>query len=175
MNQKKVGRFLKELRSKKGITQEQLAEFMNVSNRTVSRWETGSNMPDLDVLIELADYYEVEIRELLDGERKNETMNETEKDTLLKVADYSNKEKARFTRRIHILFLAAIAFFILYAALETVGLADDGITEDIASFALGFVLGMLLVGALFTSRYAAKIRTAKQRFLNRYKKESKRK
>ena len=65
----KIGKFLQELRKEKGLTQEQLAEKMNVARRTVSRWETGSNMPDLDILIELADYYEVDLREILSGER----------------------------------------------------------------------------------------------------------
>ena len=44
---KKIGIFLKELRKEKGLTQEQLAEKLLVSGRTVSRWETGLNMPDL--------------------------------------------------------------------------------------------------------------------------------
>ena len=70
MNQIKIGEFLKELRKEKGLTQEQLAEQFNVSRRSVSRWETGSNLPDVDILIEMADYYEVDLRELIDGERK---------------------------------------------------------------------------------------------------------
>ena len=82
MDQKKVGAFLKYLRREKNITQEQLAEAMSVSNRTVSRWETGSNMPDLDVIIELSDYYNVDLRELLDGERKSEKMNQDVKETV---------------------------------------------------------------------------------------------
>ena len=45
MDQKKIGHFLKELRKEKELTQEQLAEKFHVSDRTVSRWETGSNMP----------------------------------------------------------------------------------------------------------------------------------
>ena len=68
MNQQKIGVFLKVLRKQKGLTQEQIAEKFNVSNRTVSRWENGNNMPDLDILIEISDYYEVDLRELLDGE-----------------------------------------------------------------------------------------------------------
>lgn len=47
MNQQKIGMFMKSLRKEKGLTQEQLAEVFNVSNRTVSRWENGNNMPDL--------------------------------------------------------------------------------------------------------------------------------
>ena len=47
-------------------------------------------MPDLDTLIEMADYYEIDLRELLDGERKSEKMNEELRETVLKVAEYSN-------------------------------------------------------------------------------------
>ena len=61
MNQIKIGEFLKELRKEKGLTQEQLAEQFNVSRKSVSRWETGNNMPDLDTLIEMADYYEIDL------------------------------------------------------------------------------------------------------------------
>lgn len=64
-----IGEFLKELRKEKELTQQQFAEILNVSNRTVSRWENGNNMPDLDVLIYISDYYEIDLRELLDGER----------------------------------------------------------------------------------------------------------
>ena len=102
MDQQKIGAFLKELRREKTVTQEQLAETLNVSRRTVSRWETGSNMPDLDVLMEMADYYKVDIRELLDGERKSGPMNHEMKKTVLKVADYSNEEKLKLTKRLHI-------------------------------------------------------------------------
>ena len=75
MNQQKIGIFLKELRKQKGLTQKQFAEIVNVSNRTVSRWENGNNLPDLDILIEISDYYEIDLRELLDGERNGEKVN----------------------------------------------------------------------------------------------------
>ena len=93
MDQQKIGSFLKELRKEKNLTQEQLAETLNVSGRTVSRWETGNNMPDLSVLIELADFYDADIREIINGERKSEKMNDELKDTLRQVAEYSNEEK----------------------------------------------------------------------------------
>ena len=84
MNQQKTGAFLQRLRKEKGLTQEQLAERFYVSSRTVSRWETGSNMPDVGTLIELADFYDVDIREIIDGERKGEIMDKEMKDTLKK-------------------------------------------------------------------------------------------
>ncbi|MCF0258759.1 MAG: helix-turn-helix transcriptional regulator [Erysipelotrichaceae bacterium] len=57
MDQKKIGTFLKSLRNEKGLTQEQTAEQLNVSSRTISRWETGSNMPDISLLVEIADFF----------------------------------------------------------------------------------------------------------------------
>ena len=51
MNQKQIGLFLKELRKQKGLTQGQLAEMLGVSDRSVSRWENGNNMPDLSILV----------------------------------------------------------------------------------------------------------------------------
>ena len=71
MNIAKIGKLLQTLRKEKGITQEQLAEQVGVTRRTVSRWETGSNMPDLDVLIELSDFYAVDLRKILSGERND--------------------------------------------------------------------------------------------------------
>ena len=82
----KTGAFLKELRKEKNIIQEQLAEEMGVSRRTVSRWETGSNMPDMDILIDISDFYGVGLREILDGERKEKQMDKEMKETVLKVA-----------------------------------------------------------------------------------------
>ena len=81
MNQQKTGEFLKHLRKEKGLTQEQLAEQFYVSSRTVSRWETGSNMPDVRMLIELADFYDEDIREIIDGERKSGIMESMERIT----------------------------------------------------------------------------------------------
>lgn len=95
MNLKEIGAFLKQLRNEKGITQEQLAEILSVSGRTVSRWETGTNLPDLSILVEISEYYNVEIKEILNGERKSENMDNELKETLLKVADYNELEKQR--------------------------------------------------------------------------------
>ncbi|MBR3357256.1 MAG: helix-turn-helix transcriptional regulator [Solobacterium sp.] len=104
MDQAKIGTLLKELRKEKNLTQEQLAEKFNVAARTVSRWETGSNMPDLSVLVELADFYDVEIREILDGERKSESMEKEEKETLLRIAEYADQQKRKAILRAVILF-----------------------------------------------------------------------
>lgn len=167
MNQKKTGMFLKELRKGKNLTQEQLAELLGVSNRSVSRWENGVNMPDFDLVIELANYFEVSIEEFLDGERRIEMVDKKTEETILKVAEYESSEKMRFSKRLCRIFLVAIAAFCVYAVIEMKGLASAGIYENIADFSLGLVLGVLVVGALSTSRYMVKILAFKKRLLHR--------
>ncbi|MBP3570023.1 MAG: helix-turn-helix transcriptional regulator [Lachnospiraceae bacterium] len=129
MNQIRIGEFLKELRKEKGITQEQLAEQFNISRRSVSRWETGSNMPDITLLVELAEFYDVSISEIIDGERKSEKMNEEVKETALKVSDYA----------------------------ETIN-QTNSIYKRIASVGLGLDLGMLTVIAMYLSGVLGKIK-----------------
>ena len=62
IDQIKIGSFLRELRKEKELTQEQLAEKFGVSSRSVSRWENGNTMPELGILVELADFYEIDIK-----------------------------------------------------------------------------------------------------------------
>lgn len=116
MDQKKIGLFLKELRKEKNITQEALAEKLNVSSRTISRWETGNNMPDISLLVELAEFYHVSIPEIVDGERKSEKMNQETRDTVVKMAEYS-KNEVKIERKKAISFLLMIfgAFIIISA------------------------------------------------------------
>lgn len=163
MDQQKIGRFLKDLRKEKNLTQEQLAEQFQISRRTVSRWETGSNLPDLDILIEMADYYDVDLRELLDGERKSEKMNTELEETVLKVADYSNEEKQKLTKRMHWLFIGGFIAAVIYMVLVFTDHSDN----FLGGMCLGITFGMMIVGVIMTSKYAAKIRAYKMRLLHR--------
>ncbi|MBR3344903.1 MAG: helix-turn-helix transcriptional regulator [Solobacterium sp.] len=170
MDLMKIGTFLQELRKEKGLTQEQLAEQLGVARRTVSRWETGANMPDLDILVELSDLYAVDLREILNGEREREHMNEELKETVLQVADYSSEEKARLMQRMHWLFIAGLIGFTAFLVTVLLGLDTTAPYEFIGSCGLGMAYGMIIVGVIFTSRYAAKIRETKLRILRGLKK-----
>ena len=170
MDLMKIGTFLQELRKEKGLTQEHLAEQLGVARRTVSRWETGANMPDLDILVELSDLYAVDLREILNGEREREHMNEELKETVLQVADYSSEEKARLMQRMHWLFIAGLIGFTAFLVTVLLGLDTTAPYEFIGSCGLGMAYGMIIVGVIFTSRYAAKIRETKLRILRGLKK-----
>jgi len=167
MNQQKIGVFLKELRKEKNLTQEQMAEYLNVSRRTISRWETARNMPDLDLLIELSDYYEVELKELLDGERKSEKMNKDLEETVLKVADYSNDEKIRLMKTLHFLAWVGVISFIIGVVLQAMGLTETTVVKNIAHFCLGLSFAMLINAVLYTSKIIFKIKSFKKRIFIR--------
>ena len=167
MDMIRMGNLLKELRKEKGLTQEQLAEQTGVARRTVSRWETGSNLPDLDILMELSDLYEVDLRELLSGERKSEKMDEELKEAVMQVADYSNEEKARLLRRMHWMFITGAVGFAVYLVIVLLGLENTAPYEAIGSFGLGAAFGMVIIGIIFTGRNAAKIREYKMRLLKK--------
>lgn len=153
MNQKKTGEFLKQLRKEKGLTQEQLAEQFYVSGRTVSRWETGSNMPDLSILVELADFYKIDIREIIDGERKSETMNIETKDTLKKVADYTAEENKKLKLKMADMMIGAAILLIfctwLYETNGFGGIIPEQPCRNIISFTLGLSTATLALNVMY--------------------------
>lgn len=149
MDQRKVGGFLKVLRREKGLTQEQLAEHLRVSARTVSRWETGNNMPDLSLLVELADFYKVDIREIINGERKSETMNDELQDTLKQVAAYGEQDKAQILNRIQVINILGLlmglgSMLLNFMDLPRQALFFEILTNCMIGFAAGAILATLL-------------------------------
>ena len=159
MDQKKIGKFLKELRKEKGITQEEFAEMLNVSGRTVSRWETGTNMPDISLLVDIAEIFDVSIPEIINGERKSEIMEKEVKETVLSLSDYAEAINKKIKGRLLVLTVIAIVGMIAFVAIESTGLDTPGsIYEKIASAGLGLDFGMLIVLAMYLSGLLGKIK-----------------
>ena len=135
MEQKKIGSFLKELRKEKGITQEEFAEKLNVSGRTISRWETGSNMPDISLLVEISEFFGVSITEIINGERKSENMNEEIREVADKLSDYAIAEKENMIKGIRNHSIMGTAALVVYGTLELTGFVyQNVIFEKIALY-----------------------------------------
>ncbi|MGB4610080.1 MAG: helix-turn-helix transcriptional regulator [Saccharofermentanales bacterium] len=166
MDLKKIGQFLKELRNERGLSQENFAEIFHVARRTVSRWETGRNLPDIVILIEIAEFYDLDLREILNGERKDKIMDADVKDSVLQAAQYSNEGKNIFSRTVIRLFVFALIFSILRIVLNRLGLAGKGF-DFVAGFCDGFVIVALVVGIIHASKYSAKLIEMKQRILKK--------
>ena len=77
MDQNKVGNLIKELRKKSGLTQEKFATKYGVTYQAVSKWENGKNIPDIALLKEICNDYDININDLLDG--KNSENNQSKK------------------------------------------------------------------------------------------------
>ena len=165
MNQLKIGKFLKQLRTEKNLTQEQLAESLNVSRRTVSRWETGFNLPDLDILVIMSDFYQVDLRELLDGERRNERMDEEMRDTVMKVAEYSNEEKRRASRIVLVFFVLGIVSLLANVIMRMMDFSETFMYGFVDGATIGVALGSMLLGILFVTGAMMKIQAFTRRII----------
>ena len=163
MDQKNVGSFLRELRKEKQLTQEQLAERFGVTSRSVSRWETGSNMPDLSILVELADFYDVDIRDIIDGERKGEDMNKEEKERLQLVADYAETEKNTLLMRLRI--FSIVGLISLIAGLTMMVISRDNnlpVYDYLMGTLMGVAIGALLVAVFYSTGVLENMRKRKR-------------
>ena len=160
MDQKKIGDFLKSLRQEKGLTQTQLADILYVSNRSISRWEQGNGLPDIDLLLKLAHFYDVKLEEILDGQRNN--MDNKIDSTVLKAAELENDEKKKMIRIIQVITLISL-IFLLISYLLSDSLGQNDIIDFIFGFGNGLTFGTLVLILIITSRWGIKIKELKKR------------
>lgn len=106
MNQEKIGKFIATCRKEKKITQSELAEKLGVTDRSVSNWETGKNMPDLSLFKPLCLMLGITINELLSGERlSKEKYQEKFEENIVNTIDYSTKTMNRYSGMISLIFI----------------------------------------------------------------------
>ena len=165
VDQMKIGNFLKELRKEKGITQAQLAETLNVSARTVSRWETGSNMPDISILVDIADYYDISIPEIINGERKSEIMNEEERRIAKTMSDYATTEKEKIFKEMKIQSIMGVCALVLYWILhETDAYIYSDALEKLTGYCETLVSVSVIMMAAYTTGSLSKLRSKSWKF-----------
>lgn len=147
MDLQKIGTFLSELRKEQGITQEQLGEKLGVTNKTVSRWETGTYLPPADILIALSELYSLTINEILSGQRldSEEYQKEAEK-TLVEVL--KKNENSAFTLKDKIEFFTKKwkkehIFEVVFACMVCVALVICGFLFDNGLQFVGIIGGVV--------------------------------
>ena len=131
MDMVKIGSFLAELRKERKLTQAELGEKLGVTNKTVSRWETGSYMPPVEVLEELSNLYGLTINELLSGRKltadEYREMAESNIRDTLKASTFELKEKQMFFKKkwrkehISTIIACTVAWIVLMVALKFQG------------------------------------------------------
>ena len=148
MDTKKVGAFLKQLRKENNMTQEQLGERIGVTNKTVSRWETGNYMPPVECLELLSDIYQISINEILAGERlADEKIKEFADENIASVLGELQKENQKFENRM--LVVLAITTFLTIAILFMLPLNNvKNIAVFVMVIAMGFISNTLNIVAI---------------------------
>ena len=139
MDQAKIGKFIADCRKEKGLTQAQLAEKLGVSDRAVSKWETGRSMPDSSIMLEVCDAIGINVNELLNGERI--VMDEYKEKAEAQLLEMKKMEEdhAKLMLRLEVVIgcTCSIALFILIFA------ASFAVTSTpwrVGMIALGFIL-----------------------------------
>lgn len=112
MDQIRIGKFISQLRIENNMTQEALATKLGVSNRTVSRWENGKNMPDLSLFEPICQLFNISLEEFLTGERIPKEINTT-LDTDKIIEEYKNELKQKRKKATNKIGLFAIVFYLL--------------------------------------------------------------
>ena len=110
MEQIKIGKFISECRKKKGLTQKELAEKINVTDKAISKWETGRGIPDSSIMIDLCKELNITANELLSGEYLKENYQENAERNLLEL----NRKNEKKTNTI--IFIISITLILLIIA-----------------------------------------------------------
>ncbi len=115
MEQTKVGKFIAECRKNKNMTQAELAEKLNITDRAISKWETGKGMPDSSIMLELCNELDISVNELLSGEViKMENYNQKAEENLLEMKKQKEETDREMLRlEIVIGYISSITFLIL--------------------------------------------------------------
>lgn len=143
MNQMTIGGYIAKKRREENLTQEQLAEMLGVSNKTISKWENGKCMPDYSIIQELCDSLHITISELMDGQDKEEGSNNT----------HTDKEILDLLRRIQELenqknILYGLVLIVFGIACGAMSKATGGthVQDFVSGILMGISVAVILVG-----------------------------
>ena len=161
MNQVKIGKFISALRKENGMTQEQLGEKLGVTNKTVSRWENGNYMPNIEMLSLLSKEFGVSINEIISGERLGtEEFKKAADDNLvtaLASSTFTLKEKISFYKkkwlREHIVTIA-LCVLVWIGVMVLLKLNTQGNDTFPVLGALGGLLAALFYAVLYNRMIA---------------------
>ena len=145
----KTGEFIAKLRKDKGLTQEQFGDKMGVTNKTVSRWETGKYLPPADILLLMSELFDVSINELLAGQRlSDDEYKQTADNNLteaLRSSSFTTKDKIDFFKK---KWLKDHIFYMIVIGICILGVLATGIIFQ-NSILCSFSVILLLLGQIW--------------------------
>lgn len=144
MDQIVIGKFIAKKRKEKNFTQEQLAERLGVSNKTISKWETGKCLPDYSIVESLCRALDITMAELFDGEEDEKSIHTYDNQQVLKMLEETQmlKKKKKLLMGI-VLLLAGVAFLILSQLF-----GGTEVLDALSGFSLGIAFPHMLLGVV---------------------------
>ena len=129
MDQIKIGKFIAERRKNNNLTQMQLAEKLNITDRAISKWENGKSLPDASIMLELCNELKITVNDLLSGEMINmEDYQKKAEDLLLEMAQKEETQNKKLLYAMYVLITASLVFY--FAILLITGfLIPEGPTQ----------------------------------------------
>lgn len=119
MNQEKIGKFIAKKRKEKSLTQQELADILGISNKTVSKWECGNGLPEVSLMMPLCEALGISVNELLSGEELNNTYIEKAEENfieLIKEKENTKLSNQRFVLwQIGSVFITIVVWLALFA------------------------------------------------------------
>lgn len=146
MNQAKTGRFIAQCRKKKGLTQARLAEKMGVTNRAVSKWETGKSLPDAALMLPLCECLGITVNELLSGQKLEDAQYSAAAEKNLLALRQKNEHQARLLLDSEI-WLTAPGIAACLLLVVTAGVATLPVPARIVLIAVALALILVMSAA----------------------------
>lgn len=151
MTQEKIGKFIAKMRKEKDLTQEQFAEKLGVSNRSISRWENGKTLPDISLFPSICEELGINITELLNGKRTDKEADLKELfGLLIDFFDQENKRIIRFVNRYYIFGFICLILVLLHSQFKIFAFAKT------VEFLIGTLVGLGIVSAAAGFYYSKK-------------------
>ena len=148
MNQEKIGKFIAECRKKKKLTQSELAESLGVTDRSVSNWENGKNMPDLSLFKPLCAKLDITINELLSGEKLNKDEYQDKfEENIVNTIDYSTKRITKYNQVISVIIIV----FGLFIAISAITIFPSESSWGSIYSVIGIIIFMIGITRILNS------------------------
>ena len=157
MDQVKVGKFIAEQRKKKNLTQMQLAEKLNLTDRAISKWECGKSLPDASIMLDLCEILEISVNELLTGEElEMKDYNRQAELNLVEMTKQKEESDKRLLKMELVIGFVSTAFLLSLFAIGAIFFVKDDDTRWIFFLLFGLGLVQFIICMFFAIRIEQK-------------------
>lgn len=174
MNQEQIGKFIKENRESINLTQEQLAEKLGLTAKSISRWERGKTMPDISMLGLLADTLHVSVQELLNGRKMTKEELIELKGTIENLINYESSKQIKKDLKTNKYIIIGDIILVIALLSNTFDFLNSFLTEEIIEFTHGFLfsLGLTLnLCGVYNNSHSISICEKKKAFIKKINKK----